>query len=190
MRVYEKINRVERMYLKLQNENRDNECYMDDLLDCFIQCWSIKEWIINDDEVKSKHSDIKNMVTDYIKNDQYIQLCIDIANRDKHLELKQKWVDGDISNSKIGVHYGEHITASIASITIEFKHVNDLVNNESEEKDRIITEVKTHVPIEDKTFITQEYEVTDNLGNTYNALTVLSKAISSWKSFVQKELYN
>ena len=185
MIVNEKIKRVELIYSKLKNENRDNESYKDDLLNCFIQCWSIKEHIKNDDDLRLKYSHIEKMVNDHIKSDVNIQLCNDIANRDKHLKLKKKWVDGDISKSEIGVHYGEHITVCGASVTIEFTNVNDLEDTESKDKDSIIIPEESPVCIEDKTFISQEYEVVDNSGNSYEALTVLDKAIGSWKRFIQ-----
>lgn len=190
MEVDKKIKKIERIYSKLQNENRDNESYMDDLLYCFIECWSIKEWLKNDIELQSKFTNINSKVEQYAKHNHNIQLCFDIANREKHLELKPNLnrVDGKISNSKIGVHLEDHITASIANITIKLIHVDDINEHDSKQNTQIESKEKTYNPTVEKTFITQEYEVTDNSGNRFNAMIVLGKAIDSWKDFIQKEL--
>jgi len=62
-----KIDRVERIYKKLDNCNRSIESYKDDLFQCFIECWSVKEWLINDGELKEQYPYIKDMVEKYIK---------------------------------------------------------------------------------------------------------------------------
>lgn len=195
MKVQKKFDRIERLFKKLKVQDRSTDLYRDDLDYCFYECWCIKDWLKNDDYVIGICPDIRKKVEDHANANEFLILCADIANHEKHLELLYRnRVDGKISKTDIGIHCEEHITA-VPSISIKFIPVNDLekhsIKERQQEEDRPREQEIIDINDMSKTkhnYITQEYIVTNNKGEKFEAIFVLEKAVESWKSFVQTEL--
>jgi hypothetical protein len=192
MKALEKLARIERLYKELKNENRSPATYRDDLDYCFIQCWSVQDWLKNDDDLIALYPNIRSMVNTHVDNDQFLKITFDIANKEKHLKLLPNRIraDGKISASHIGIQNSHHISASICNIKINLIHVDDLAEYDEKQEEQKQNEelnkksIGTDNTSSCSTHITQEYFVTDDKGDTFNALEVLDKAIQSWKQFI------
>jgi hypothetical protein len=189
LKVQEKISRIKRLIKKLKIENRDIESYRDDLYFCFYEVWSVKDWLINDLELSNKHPKIKLTVEDYINDNKFLGIAFDIANREKHLTLRNVRTGGEIAKSNIGVSINEHISVSIADVSFKLIHVDDLEEYDNSQKlksykheDKKI-KLPTHqtlTPAE----ITQDYTVQTNSGETFAAIYVIEKSLEAWESLI------
>jgi hypothetical protein len=87
----EQLNRVQRWYQRFStiNEERQHNLisdnYQDEVYAFFLNCYHLKDWIIND---KSTGID-KDTMESFINNNQDLKLCADICNSIKHLKLKR-----------------------------------------------------------------------------------------------------
>lgn len=193
MKALEKIARIERLYEKLKNQNRSMEFYKDDLLFCFYECWSVRDWLLNDTSVRTKNPNIEPLIKEHVSQNDFIKMSFDIANREKHLELRNNQVDGKISNTKIGIHAENNIHVGISDISIKLIHVDDIKEYDAKikEQEELKNQEETQqYPKESKalqtgtSYITQEYVVTNNKGDTYDALLVIHNTVESWKDFI------
>lgn len=156
---------------------------------CFYECWSVKEWIINDNELKNDYPNIKKRVDTYVENNNFIKMSFDIANREKHLELRNIRTGGEIKKSQIEVHYNELITVGISDIKINLIPVDDLEKYDAAKK--IVNKQK---PISNNniktsqskntTRLTQEYIVYNDKGESFNALYVIEKTVEAWEILI------
>ena len=84
----EQLQRLERNYQRFaqidQGRRHDMGClnYLDEVYSFFLNCYHLKDWLINDSGFPGKH-DVEN----YINANQELQLCADICNAHKHLRL-------------------------------------------------------------------------------------------------------
>jgi hypothetical protein len=189
LKVQEKISRIKRLIKKLKIENRDIESYRDDLYFCFYEVWSVKDWLINDLELSNKHPKIKLTVEDYINDNKFLGIAFDIANREKHLTLRNVRTGGEIAKSNIGVSINEHISVSIADVSVKLIHVDDLEEYDNskklksykhEDKNIKLPTHQTLTPAE----ITQDYTVQTNSGETFAAIYVIEKSLEAWESLI------
>ncbi len=71
------------------------ENYRDEVYSFFLNCYHLKDWLINDSCFPGSRPDVE----DYINANQELQLCADICNAHKHLRL-------DSPRSKENPHVG------------------------------------------------------------------------------------
>ena len=60
----------------------------DDLFHFFVDCWQLKDWIINDSENISHRK--RKSIASAVHADTTLMQCRDIANARKHLKLRKK----------------------------------------------------------------------------------------------------
>lgn len=83
----EQFDRVKRMLLRIENQDRGSNEYDDDLWSFFQNCWHLKDWIKNDSYLAPK---ISENIEQEVKAYEAIMICADLANRSKHLKLNNK----------------------------------------------------------------------------------------------------
>ena len=84
------LERIKRYYKRFKNINNgrphtdSTDYYMDDIFSFFINCYHLKDWLINDPSyTKRKKSEIEK----YITKTESLSICADICNGLKHLKL-------------------------------------------------------------------------------------------------------
>lgn len=86
----EQFERVKRSLEKIENQDRDSTAYDDDLWHFFQDCHHLKDWIINDPNVPEKiKGENGDNIERFINSSEELQICADLANRSKHLELNR-----------------------------------------------------------------------------------------------------
>lgn len=83
----EQFERVKRLLKRIENQNRSQIDYEDDLWFFFQSAWHLKDWIENDASLNvARRDDIERICEPYPR----IMICADLANRTKHSELTRK----------------------------------------------------------------------------------------------------
>jgi len=104
----EQTGRIVRSFNKLPKKNvskKISEKMKDDYHHFFQDCFHLKDWIINDDELSNQ---IKNEVENFINTSKYLKHVADIANASKHLKLTRYIrVDEDIDFEVLDVISGD-----------------------------------------------------------------------------------
>jgi len=83
----EQYRQVLRSLNRIQDRNKSAEDYVDELSHFFMDCWHLKDWIRYDAGLPPK---VKAAITSAAKKKPFLQLCADVANGRKHLELDPK----------------------------------------------------------------------------------------------------
>jgi len=87
----EQLNRVRRWYERFGKldegilHDRSSNFYQDDVYAFFMNCYHLKDWILNDPAASS----IAGKVEEYINSTPELSLCADICNGLKHLVLRK-----------------------------------------------------------------------------------------------------
>lgn len=87
----EQYERVKRWYKRFFDitfgkiHDINSEYYQDEVYAFFINCYHLKDWIINDSSIKINNK--KQKIEDFINDNECMSLCADICNGLKHLEL-------------------------------------------------------------------------------------------------------
>ncbi len=92
------LERVKRFLARLENQDKDQTAYEDDLWSFFQHCWHLKDWIKNDDSISKDM-----MIEEKVKNYKSLQIVADLANRSKHLKLRVRSTRVDADVKSIGV---------------------------------------------------------------------------------------
>lgn len=85
----EQYERVERWYQRLKSitdgrkHTQPSDYYQDEVLAFFINCYHLKDWIINDNSAKVSAQEVK----DFVNQSEYLRVCGDICNGSKHLRI-------------------------------------------------------------------------------------------------------
>lgn len=102
--------RMERALERVRsNRNRRIVEYEDDVWNFFQHAWHLKEWVKNDSEIDRRYRDA---VEDDVSTIEALQICADLANRSKHLQLTHKRLDADVSTRNTHIFAG---TAHLSS---------------------------------------------------------------------------
>jgi hypothetical protein len=93
--------RVRRYLGRIQDQDRESTDYEDDLWSFFQNCWHLKDWLINDDDVSPELRDqLEHKLSHSLSSYANLSICADLANRTKHIKLRNAWADsqarGDI----------------------------------------------------------------------------------------------
>lgn len=128
----DQIKRIVRSYNKLPHDivNRVDTRAIDNIYHFFMDCYNLKDWLINDPVPGIKKGDVET----YINNSQHLKIVADFANATKHLMLTKsirndKNVDFgllEISNNQklLIVFYGSR--DDLPSITVSTLATNAL----------------------------------------------------------------
>jgi len=107
--------RMTRFLKRLENQNRDQQDYVDDMWSFFQHCFHLKDWIKNDPQISP---DIGSKIEEKINASQTLKIIADLANRSKHFRLDKKREDANLT----GV--GVTIEVPVLSISPEKKEAN------------------------------------------------------------------
>lgn len=83
----DQLARVERFLVRIEGPEGSSTDYDDDFWSFFQHCWHLKDWILNDDAAPAK---MRESVMAFVKANQALQICADLANRSKHLRVEAK----------------------------------------------------------------------------------------------------
>ena len=99
----QQLERVKRFLRRIEDQNRNQIEYEDDLWSFFQNCWHLKDWIKNDICVPQV---VRNKIENKVRESQSLNITADLCNRSKHLYLKPKSrrVDADIKSMDVKVH--------------------------------------------------------------------------------------
>lgn len=181
----EKLEKLRRQLNRLQNENRSNLDYKDDLDSFFVECWSLKDWIKNDPKVINKIHDITSVLERYISSDINLQICADLANRNKHYLLTQKRVDAKIAHSEMNITCEENINFldRVREEACDELYQNGILVKKIIHKEEPKVEATYNIKESDEV-IKQKYIIEDKNGNSYDALRVAKDSLKSWNVLV------
>lgn len=94
--------RLERAFAKaLDNRDRDQQEYEDDVWNFFYPCWHLTDWIRNDGE--SVPQPVSNRVEQDVQNFWKLVLIGDLVNRTRHLRLNPKETDEEIRQRELRI---------------------------------------------------------------------------------------
>jgi sugar-specific transcriptional regulator TrmB len=158
----EQLERVKRSLAKIENQDRGQTEYEDDLWHFFQDCYHLKDWIKNDKNISAT---IRNCIEGFIKNNKELRICADLANRSKHAELtRHNREDAEITRQNYTVYPASAVLRSTADRSD-------------------ICQVPSDVePIKS----TREYIITLRDGSECKALVVVREAVKAWESFLLK----
>ncbi len=86
----EQLERVHRWYDRIKRINdgmehdKPSECYQDEIYAFYLNCYHLKDWIINCDAAPNER------VEEFINSSTDLKLCADICNGLKHLKLDRQ----------------------------------------------------------------------------------------------------
>ena len=104
--------RVRRYLERIQDQDRDRTEYEDDLWSFFQNCWHLKDWLINDEDPSVSpelRDELKHKLSESLRSHANLRICADLANRTKHLKLKNPWADA-IARGDIKLDFTEETT--------------------------------------------------------------------------------
>lgn len=124
----EQFKRVKRWYERFKNINngkihdKPSEFYEDELYAFFMNCYHLKDWIINDPSTSS----VANKVEGCINSNPDLKFCADLCNSLKHLCLNKK---GHPPRSKEDPKFGtKSAIYNIAENSIKFDYTIDTLS--------------------------------------------------------------
>lgn len=96
--------RVRRFLMRIQTHNRSSDDYDDDMWSFFQNCWHLKDWIKNDQNVPAS---VRGSIERNVKLSPELLICADLANATKHLELSAPRVGAKHSHKNYKIVVGE-----------------------------------------------------------------------------------
>lgn len=102
-KVQEQFERTKRWHARFKeindgrDHNRESDYYKDTVYAFFQNCWHLKDWIQNSDELGA---DKTNELVGWFHGHTDMLICRDIANGSKHLLIKDPSIDKNISIGK------------------------------------------------------------------------------------------
>lgn len=79
----EQWQRVLRLGNKINFDDQNLEALVDDIVNFMINAWSLRDWII-------KSGFDRNIIDNFINSNRHLTICKDLANHQKHRELRDK----------------------------------------------------------------------------------------------------
>jgi len=102
-----------------QGRRHDMGCenYRDEVYSFFLDCYHLKDWLINDPGFPGNKDDVE----DYVNSNQELRLCADICNRKKHLLLgkPRSTENPSVSGQKIDLNSGTGVGMIKIKFTID-----------------------------------------------------------------------
>jgi hypothetical protein len=106
----EQLDRLLRSYERFRHidegrrHNMTSADYEDEVYAYFMNCYHLKDWLINDPDFSASSRDVES----YINNNKELQICGDICNAHKHLVLNRPRSEEDpiFGAKKIHLHLG------------------------------------------------------------------------------------
>jgi hypothetical protein len=156
----EQYERVKRSLCRIENRNEDlSEYHKDDIWHFFQDCYHLKDWLKNDstidDKTKGKNGD---NIEKFVRSNIELQLCADLANRTKHLELLKERVDKNIETRSIAFHG--------PTISIKNKNGKEVYNSGPGKSN-----IEYFIQLSDKKY--------------YEVLDIARKAVGLWEGFLK-----
>jgi len=153
MKQYE---RVKRFLARVEDQDREQISYEDDLWSFFQHCWHLKDWIKYDSSLPQSVSD---KIESEVKNYKWLMIAADLANRSKHSQLQKfKRVDADVKSVGVTVH------------------VPTLHRNVQKGETTTVGECRSEY----------HYTISTDDGSEYDALKVARNAVRDWEQLIDK----
>jgi hypothetical protein len=98
---FDQFERVKRFLNRIENQERNSTEYDDDLWSFFQNCLHLRDWIINDTSINITSSEVKK----YVKNNEELRICSDLAIKSKHMECtRTNYDNADITNRSVTIY--------------------------------------------------------------------------------------
>lgn len=115
---FERLNRWYKRFKEINNgriHDKSSEFYKDDVYAFFMNCYHLKDWIINDPATEADDKLVEN----YINKNRELLICADICNGLKHFRLKKERSKESpkLGGMKAKVHLGTEPT----TIAVEYE---------------------------------------------------------------------
>lgn len=98
------LNRVRRFLERISDQDRSPVEYEDDMWSFFQNCWHLKDWVKNDRRVPQH---VRDSIEGLAGHSGPLQICADLANGTKHLELRDPRVGAKPSHYNVSIVPGE-----------------------------------------------------------------------------------
>jgi|GEM_PF-3987067 len=192
---YEDIfNTAGRFLERLENTQRNNLEYEDDLHAYFIFCYHLRDYLqieIKKMKPQEEEKTIEKNVTDKIFNKSALypalSICRDICNITKHGKPKDEKFgkNADYGKGIVNICEQEHIELSVSakgklSRVDEAGNLIDEVGNVGQSE--ILGQRTAEAEEDTAAAVDQHYYVVDSTGNEYDAVDVARQALAEWKS--------
>lgn len=100
----EQLQRTRRYLQRIEQHDRPEDQYGDDMWSFFQNCWHLKDWIKNDLEISAAQRDgVENKVS----HSAALMICADLANARKHFKLNKPRVGASHSHKNFVITPGE-----------------------------------------------------------------------------------
>lgn len=109
----EQLKRVRRFLDRVRDHGRDTVDYDDDLWSFFQNAWHLKDWIDNDETISDEKT---KQILKRAHESKILLICADLANRTKHLNLRPKGGDADMTSRNVNIMVG-------AKPSTEYSHI-------------------------------------------------------------------
>jgi hypothetical protein len=93
--------RVKRALARVEDQNRDQQAYEDDLWTFFMHAWHLKDWVKHDTAVPQA---VRDSIENDVKQHRALMVAADLANGAKHLTLTSKRVGAVPSGKDVSVY--------------------------------------------------------------------------------------
>jgi len=133
----EQFERLQRWYERFKKINdgqvhdKSSEFYQDEVYAFFMNCYHLKDWIIEDDAVvlasKDDKGKKKRIVENYINSVDDLKLCADICNSLKHLCLDKNRKPRSGEDPKFD-RKSAKLNIGVGPIKIEMKYIIDTLS--------------------------------------------------------------
>src|ERR1700734_285868 len=100
--------RMIRALAKLEKTNSDEDVEFDDMYFFFQNCWHLKDWIANDDDLPQS---TRYAIAQAAEKIESLKFCADLANGSKHLKLKSARKGAWIGRLSITNDKGEAVSS-------------------------------------------------------------------------------
>ena len=158
----EQLERVKRSLAKIENQDRGQTEYEDDLWHFFQDCHHLKDWTKNDPNISDT---IKNCIEGFASGNEELRICADLAIRSKH--AKVTWHNRE--DAKITrQNYTVYPAPAVLRLTADKSDICQVPSD--------VEPIKS----------TREYIITLRDGSERIALVVAREAVKAWESFLLK----
>jgi len=89
----------------MENFDRPEDEYIDDLWAFFQNCWHLKDWVKADLTISR---DVEGRLEEVLKNYESLMICADLANRTKHHSLDRPRLDAMLTDQTTNLVLGRN----------------------------------------------------------------------------------
>jgi hypothetical protein len=143
--------KMRRIYSGVPYAEDECEGYIDDIESFFVFCHHIRDFFLHPNGYKVD----KRTVNEFVKRNDHLCICADIANKIKHRELKTRWTDKAYTEPRIvrvawesdGTNYVFHTMRGKCEVVHQNQWIDalDLAERCMKSWDEFLTEAKRNI---------------------------------------------